>query len=328
MVQNKQLKFALRAFVLGLALTACGKDKTLDQYQDEQAQKELAEQSKANGTYRGTISVEGSGQVAAATADVEIYLYGATDPVKNGSGTGTSEQAGLKGYVKIRNGSSESTAPISSGRFRRNEDSDSDGTVNVVATISAGGTTYNFAVTGTKKGAALSGTISPTNVSGGAGTFSTVNGAEWAGQHQTNPGLHGDTSTYTGTYRDSYCDGTNNSIYCPGRPDPQHPNVPSPDQTVRMTVSRNPVNSDLGFVNFFVTQKTVLVTLSFGRGQEFTLVGAQLGDQGRKLHFQGSPSGQTNQVILDCTSAAAGYSCTYQTIRNTLTFNAVPSVTR
>ncbi|MGZ3651871.1 MAG: hypothetical protein ACXWSC_11820 [Bdellovibrionota bacterium] len=325
----KQNRFTLLALSFSLSLLAvgCGKDKSLDDFQQQQTNAEFAKAQAVAGTYRGNLTVANP-STGTSVLPVEIRLDAVLNPVQNGDNSGTNARASLQGAVTIYNNGVPSTGVISTAGFLRSGDSDTvgalNGQVSVVLSASGGSTaSAAFNINSNINDNSFNGQINITDRSGGSATFAVVKGAPLPhGQGQTNPGGPGQTRSFVGSTIDPNCErGSTNPGFpgnlCPAPDRDGHVLVP-----VTMTINAAPSSSGYAFVNLFADIKLVNVHLDID-GAIVPLPPVEFDQRQNSLQFNGQVSGSTGsaQTIFACQGNGAGYTCSYEAVSQAKTYN-------
>ncbi|HEY8279058.1 MAG TPA: hypothetical protein VIH99_05515, partial [Bdellovibrionota bacterium] len=230
-------KRSLQAVILLSAFTlfSCSKDKTIEEYQQEQATEDLALYDSIKGEYRGLLVNQKTGQDMGL---FEIDLSAGFEP----DGTGTSSRAALKGSVKLIN-NLQTTATIQSAKFYSPNKSE-NGSYNGTIAVPFRGGIASLAINGAISNGTFTGTIAPNNIPGLTARFRLSRGSDFPrdGQHSTWPGDGSEAaSVYQGTTENPLCkDMDRNSLLCR-----------KPTLNVRMTVDLASPNGNEAFFNNF-----------------------------------------------------------------------------
>jgi hypothetical protein len=311
MLPTKQFPFSalalLAAFSFGLV--GCGKDKSLDDYQQTKTNEEFTKIQAVSGTFRGNLVTQNG------TQPVEIITSAVLNPVPNGDNSGTNARATLQGSVTVYNNGEPSSGVITTANFIKapDQDSDSNGTINgqISVVLSSTGSTSQaatFSLNGTLNNRQFNGVITPTDRSGISGSFTSAKDAPLPrGQSSTSP-LPGQTRSYVGASIDPNCEAFHQSRGCKLPDRNGHVMIP-----VAMTVNASPTSSGYAFVNLFSDVKLVNVHLELD-GTNIPLPPVEFDQRQKTLSYNGSVSSGSSQIIFWCKSAGAGFSCSYENV--------------
>jgi hypothetical protein len=307
MLRTKQANFTLIALAAILA-SSCGGDKSLDEYQRQESNQNLAQAQVVAGTFRGLLTKQGTSQNMGA---LEVQLQAVPVPVQDGTGTGSVNRAVIQGNVRIVYGAQETTASLTQGAFLPSDDDVSIGSVSGSINVNLGsggaaGSNVAFTLSGTYNHGNFSGTITPTGgVTGTTGSFNLQRDAAMptVGQGSILPTPDA-SKYYAGTYANDTCVKYPGNLFCQGA-DPNK-------QPVTMTVNENPSSSGYAFVNLFADIKTYIVQLNFGT-LAISLPTAELNTDKKTLTFEGLSSGNTIPSTLSCQATnSTTYNCSYR----------------
>jgi hypothetical protein len=319
MFPTKQNNFRVLAIALLLAFVAsgCGKDKSLDDYQQQQSNEEFAKmQAVAVATpSNGTITTVNG------TYPFNLSMSAVLNPVQNGDNTGTSARASLQGNVTIYTNGVPSSGVITTANFLKaqNQDSETVGTINGTITVvlsSSGSTAQSatFSINGTLTDGQFRGVITPTDRPGIAGTFTVRRDAALPGGQGSHEPSPGQTRSFSGYAADPNCSA--GKANC------------TPDKGghytvfVGMTVNPAPSSSGYAFVNLFADVKLVNVHLQLNT-TNIPLPPIEFDQRAGTLSFNGSvagSSGSSSQIIFACNTAGAGYNCSYENVSQAATY--------
>jgi hypothetical protein len=278
-----------------LLLTACGGDKSLDEHQKEKAAQEATRLATVAGTYRGSITSQRTGQ---AIGGFEIELNVARVP--NDSGDTTNSKSRLEGRVTVY-ASQQSSAIIELAEFASDGNS-GDGTFSGRITVPLRGTSVQLSLNGAIRGAAFTGTLSPTSRPGTPASFSlTRNGALGdGGQNSIDPNPSR-AQDFTGSFQDPNC--------APRRDRPCRSGETVP---VRLRLDRGAQSVDEAFLNHFLDSQFVGLQLTFDETTTLALPGAELNERAGTIRFQGIVQGSiSTQATFNCTRLGQGWRCQY-----------------
>lgn len=322
MAHRKQNFVAIIA--LSVLAAGCGKDKTLDDYNREQSNKELAQAQAAAGNFRGMLTNQATNQ---ALCPIEFDIQATQVPVQNGSNTGNVARAVLQGSVTITCASASGQGTITSASFTPADDSNTSGVVSgtVSVPLGTGGTgssTATFSILANLNQGTLTGTLTP-GTPGIIGSFSATRDAPLprGGQGSTDPNGRGAIQTYAGTYVNKFCldPQFKNTNLCKNV-DPNH-------MPVSVTLNFSPANSGSTFQNLFANEKSITVDIKMGL-HIYTLQNTAYNQSARSnnLAFNGTLPGDTSSTQFNCDRLGAdGFSCHYMNAGQTYDFNISPA---
>ncbi len=292
--------------VSALLISGCGKDKTLDQFHDQEVNEELSKLQAISGQYRGTITDE---RTNSAMGLFEIDLNASLQPTNSSDNSKVANQAVLKGGMTLIN-ATQSSAALQTAQYYSDDNSDHGSFSGTLSLVSRSGTVL-MAVTGTINGNSFTGVITPSDHPGSSGRFTLTKGAPLPhdGQHSTNPGFPDSTLVYKGSYIDSTLEKV-----CRGpHPNPHLCNGHRGPVALTMTVNKAAASISEAFLNNFLDQKLVEVQIAFGDDHTVALTASELDEKAGTLRFQGVVHGPIDsQTTLICkANNNAGYHCNY-----------------
>ena len=293
-------KSSVQSLVAGLLvlpvclITACGQDKTLDQYNHDKAQQDLAKVQAVSGTYNGVLL---SNADKSAIGPMSIELVGGTQITNATQGSTSVQQATLRGTITL-SGTQQSSVEFVQGFY----DSDT-GTFQVDVPVTLqNGTTSTIDLAGSFDGkGGMSGTLNILGYTDNGGTFSLGKGAALPAVTQgaaiSKNQIVGSGQTYQGTAIEN-----------------------GKTTGVVLTLSTGVTTRDQDFANIFNPIKFLTINYSLGDGAGLAFLNSQWDQRNGTLNGvkDGTASdGTPYEATLTCHQATpdvtkTGWNCQYK----------------
>lgn len=280
-----------------LMLSACGKDKSLEDHQKEKAEQEANRLSAVAGNYRGSITSQRTGE---SMGGFEIQL--SLKKVPNDSSDNSSSKSRLAGSATVYSGGQQTSAVIELADFSSSNEDAANGTFSGRLTVPLRNASVQLLINGAIRGDSFTGTITPDSRPGTAANFNLVKGGALnGGQNSTNPNPSR-TTIYSGSFKDPNCAPRRG-----GRSPCRNGEIVQ----VRLRLDRNPQTADEAFLNNFLDSQFVGLQASFDEAT-LSMPNAELNERGGTIRFQGIVQGSiSTQASLNCSKLGAGWRCRY-----------------